>query len=162
MPIVGLFTTVILPNPTSIPPSTERVPARPYNGSNASVPIVDSLCRSSLWNPHGTQRDHTRTANMNRLARAEGRRAGLTIILHLSHPHQIRRFAIVGVNADWPLIAHLPAIDERRSDPLRSLFKYRSATHPDLRIFDSTSFNCNLSRRLTRSNKRLPSPATIG
>src|SRR6185312_7862537 len=41
-------------------------------------------------------------------------------------------------------------------------FKYRSATHPDLKIFDSTSVNRNLSGRLTASNSRLPSPATTG
>src|SRR6516164_10349224 len=41
-------------------------------------------------------------------------------------------------------------------------FKYRSATHPDLNNFDSTSFNCNLSGRLTPSSNRLPSPATVG
>src|SRR6266536_698072 len=35
-------------------------------------------------------------------------------------------------------------------------FKSRSATPPHSTIFASTSFTCNLSRRLTPSNNRLP------
>src|SRR5450631_2216337 len=61
---------------------------------------------------------------------------------------EVNRLRTEGSSADLTFSSHF--------------FKYRSATHPDLKTVDSTSFNCNLSCRIIPSNNLRPSPTTIG
>ena len=104
MPIVMFLTTsdIMRPDQNSCI-SLARCRAA-CHGFDYPAPMRSPVAFLPCTNPRVGHRDGRRKTNMNTLAQAEVRRNRLKNNTTRLSPHQIRRFAIVGINANWPVI----------------------------------------------------------